>query len=468
MGHDDELFKKAEVALKKHNYEYAIELVLQGLLINPKATEWRRRLHQIEAQAIHSRGGNPQGGFGNKLKVLPHQSKAKKLHLQKKYDEEVIELEKVLRHQPHDIGSLFALANALQLAEMPQAAISTYREVIELNNTHIEAYRRLGKLVGEVDDDPEQAIEYWEKVKQFKPDDKEAGKAIRDLSAATMVRKAEERKQKGGDESFRSMLKDEEESEELQKKQQIIRNDADRVRAIKFKVEEIKKDPENTRLYRELGGLYQDLKKWDMAEKVFRKALQINSQDLAAKERLGVLGEKRFEAELDELRARAEGSEDEAIRAELEGKESEFLAFKVKEYKRRVEEHPTDYALKLAYGQVLKASGKYDEAIGQFQQSVKDPKHKVNSKKEIGECFMEKGLFDMAAEQFAQAIEEVAEKESSVWKGIKYDLARACEENDDLEDALRHYQEIMSVDISFKDISSRVGNLRKRIKAQSS
>ncbi len=460
MGHDAELFKKAEVALKKNNHEYAIELILQGLLINPKAAEWRVRLHQIESRAIEDKGGNPAGGFGVKFKVLPHESKAKKLHLQKKYDEEIIELERSLKFQPQNTGTLESLARALALAEHFDSAIAVHEEIIKIDSGKVESYRSLGKMYAEEKDDPEKAIEYWEKVKQYKPDDKEAGKAVRDLSAATMVKKAEERK-KGGDGSYRDMLKSEEEAAELEAKAQIIRNDDDRKRAIKRKITELKEDPKNGRLLREIGQLYQDLKLWDKAEVAYRKALQINANDLAAQERLGTLAENRLDQELESLIEKANGSDDPAVQAKLEAKQKEVQVFKLKEYKRRVEAHPTDYTLKLQYGNHLRIAGEYDEAIGLYQQAVKDPKNKVSARVGIGDCFLNKELFDMAKDQFTQAIGDIADKESGVWKETKYSLGDACEKNNEIDEALSHFQEIMSVDISYKDVSQRVTNLRK-------
>jgi tetratricopeptide (TPR) repeat protein len=105
--------------------------------------------------------------------------------------------------------------------------------------------------------------------------------------------------------------------------------------------------------------------------------------------------------------------------------------------------------------------GRLDEAIGQFQKSVKDPKQKVSSKKSIGECFMQKGLNDMAKTQFVEALDDVADKESDLWKEIKYNLALACERNGEQDEALKNYQEIMSIDIVYRDVSKRVDDLRR-------
>ncbi len=460
MARDEELFKKADQALRKHNLDYAIELILQGLTINPDAVEQRKKLHNVETKAIQDKGGKPEGGFAVKFKVLPHETRAKKLHLQKKYDEEAIELEKSLRFQPRCLGTLNSLARALEMGEIFTAAIGVYEEITAIEPGQVEALRSLGKLTASHLDDLEKAIEYWEKLKQFKPDDKEAGKAVRDLSAATMVRRADERK-KGGEGSFRDLLKDEQESEELQQKAQIIRNDDDRRRAIKFKMVELRQEPKNSRLHREVGVLFQDLKMWDKAETCFRNALKVDSNDLYAQERLGMLEESRLDTELEELVKRSNGSDDPEIIRQLEDKRAEILAFRMQEYKRRMDAHPTDYLLKQQYGEVLMENKEFDEAIKHFQLALKDPKQKVKARKAIGDCFVEKELYDMAIQQYSDAIAEV-EKSSTLYQEIKYDMAVACENNGDDQEALNHYQEIMASDISYRDISDRVTRLRKK------
>ncbi len=478
MGAADSYFQKADLALKKHNYEYAIELFLQGLSIDPKITARRRQLHQIETLAIQEKGGNPAGGMATKLKVMGNEAQVKKLHFQKKYDEEVIEIEKILRHQPQNVGALNALAQALELMEVHDGAIATYEEIIALNKTDVEAFRRMGKLLDKIGD-VDKAIECWEKVKLYKPEDKEAGKAIRDLSAAKMVKQQDDRKKAGGDESFRALLKDQSESEELQKKQMIIRTDEDRKRAIRFKVEEIKKDSQNSRLWRELGALFQDLKEWAKAEESFRKAMEVNPQDLYAVEKLGTLKETRLDLELEELRKKIEasgnGNVDPSLLDLLPKKEEEVRKFKLTEYDRRCAAHPTDYELKVKLGKVLRESRKFDEAIGQFQKAVKDPKLKVVSHTQIGHCFVEKELYDLAIGQFSSALSGVADIDSEVGKDIKYSLADANERKGDHNpaDASRRkadyltaidlFQQIMSIDIAYRDVSGRVDKLREKV-----
>jgi len=458
-----EYFKKAELATKKGNTEYAVELVSQGLRLQPKDTEWRRRLHKLEAIAIEEKGGNPQGGMGVKFKVMPMLANVKKLSLQKKWDEAILEIEKCLRLQPQNVGTLHTLAVALENTEAPDAAIGTLEEIIELDKTNVEAYRKLGTLWA-AKDEPEKAITFWEKVVLYKPDDKEAGKAIRDLSAATMVKRAEERKAKTGDESFTALLKDEEEAAELEKRQKVIRTDEDRKEAIKYKTQDLKKDPKNSRLWRDLGELYQGLKNWARAEQAFRNALKVNPQDLFAMEKIGTLKEVRLDEELKRAEMEVEtqkssGKDVTQIEAQFQQKQAQVLKFKVEEYERRVKAHPTDYELKVKYGELLLRNTNYDEAIKQFQQSIKDPKFRIPSLNLNGTCFLRKGLYDLAETQYTEALNSVADKASELGKEIKYNLGDVCERKGDTQQALNWYQQIMAVDISYRDVSARVSKL---------
>ena len=310
-------------------------------------------------------------------------------------------------------------------------------------------------------------------VMQYKPDDKEAGKAIRDLSAATMVKKAEERKAKTGDESFKAMLKDEEESAELEKKAKIIRNDDARREAIGYKKEELRAAPTNSRLWRDLGQLYLVLQQWQHALAAYKKAMEVNPHDLFAQEKIGALKEEQWVAKIDAIRKKVEASSengDGELAAQLKDAEAKFKKFQVDEYERRVKSHPTDYELKMRYGHSLMAVDNYDEAIQQFQKAVQDPKYKVKALSDIGTCFLRKGLEDLAANQFQSALADTADPNSDAAKEIKYSLGRAYEQKAEktedagvkkplIEQALVVYQEIMAVDIGYRDVSTRVSTL---------
>ena len=469
MNTAKDIFQRAEQAARKGNLEYSIELYLQGLTINPKASDERQTLHRVEAQMVENNGGNPAGGVGTKLKTAGSHGKVKRLKLQKKWDEAVMELERTIKPQPHNTNLLFELADLLEKVEARRSAIAILSDLIGIDKTHIEAYRKLGTLLNE-EGETKKAIEAWEKLKMYRPEDKEAGKAVRDLSALSMVSAVEEKKSETGDDSFRALLKDEEESVDLEQKAKVLRTDEDRIEAIRFKKEDLRKEPKNSRLWRELGGLYQDLRKWKHAKAAYNKALEVNPQDLFAIDRLGSLQETIFDGQIHVLETKiqelenngAEGGEIAELKARLDEYQGNAIRFKTAEYERKVKAHPTEYELKLVYGELLMQSENYDEAIERFQKAVKDPKFKVRAQNSMGQCFQRKKVHAIAIAQYTEALRGVADPDSDIAKDIRYNLATATEESGEYDDALEHYQIIMATDIGFRDVSERVNGLMQK------
>ena len=469
MNPAKDIFKRAEQAARKGNSEYAVELFLQGLTLDPKAPEERRKLHHIETQVIQNAGGNASGGMKTKLSTAGNLAKVKKLKVQKKWDEAVIELERALRPQPRNTGLLFDLGGLLENLEAFDGALSTYEECIEADRGFVEAYRKLGQLYAGTD--PKKAIEAWEKLRMHKPEDKEASKAIRDLSAATLVKTIDDKKAATGDDSFRAMLKSEDESADLEQKAKVIRTDEDRIEAVRFKKEELRADPTNSRLWRDLGGLYQDQHKFDHAKAAFKKALAVNPQDLFAVDKLGSLEEIVFKEQTEktheEYEAAVQNGADEARVRELEdamkAADQALLQFLIEEYGRKVKAHPTDYELKIIFGEALMGGDRLDEAIEQFQKAVKDPKFKVRGQNNMGACFQKKGVHAIAIAQYTEALGGMADADSDMAKNVRYNLATAYEEKGDYTDALDQYQVIMATDIGFRDVSLRVDHLMKKM-----
>lgn len=461
MGAADNFFTKAEQALKKRNYEYAIELWLQGLAIDPDRLEERQKLRGTAIKRVQENGGNTMGGAALKFKKLGPLGKIKKLGMGKKWEEQILEIEQFLRDAPENPDQNLNLANAFKQTDRPESAIWAYNCVVGVQPNNVDALKALGALHHE-QGDVEAAIKAWERVKAARPEDQEAGKAIRDLSAAAMMKQAEDRRQKAGsDGSFRDLLKDSDQSEKLEQKQKIIRTADDARDAIELKKEEIAANPTTTRLWRELGDLHLKLKDFDAARTAYEEAIKIDPQDLYASEKLGTLNERKFESRLEDAVAALNASpNDEGLKAKVAQLKQEQQLFLLEEYERRVAAHPTDYAMKYQLGVLYKRHKKYDDAIKQFQLSAKDPKFSTRSNHYSGKCFHAKKLFDLAIKQYDNALSSVAEPDSDTAKELRYDLATAYQAKGDKEKALSLLEEIMSVDIGFKDVSQKVDEIR--------
>ena len=78
----------------------------------------------------------------------------------------------------------------------------------------------------------------------------------------------------------------------------------------------------------------------------------------------------------------------------------------------------------------------------------------------IGFCFSQKGWLADAIDVYTQAIESYEIKNDAIHKELRYNLARAHEQQGDKDKALEIYRKIAQSDFSYKDVSQRVDKLR--------
>ena len=78
----------------------------------------------------------------------------------------------------------------------------------------------------------------------------------------------------------------------------------------------------------------------------------------------------------------------------------------------------------------------------------------------LGLCFFKKGWFTDAIDIFTQAIDSYEINDDGFAKNLRYNLARAREEQGQTEEALELYRKLAQIDFGYKDVRSRVDNLR--------
>jgi len=103
----------------------------------------------------------------------------------------------------------------------------------------------------------------------------------------------------------------------------------------------------------------------------------------------------------------------------------------------------------------------FDEAIPMFQEAQKDPRHRTAATNNIGLCFFLKGWHSDAVDIFQQAIDAYEIKDDALAKELRYNLARAFEEQGKAGEALEIYRKLAQLDFGFKDVRQRVDKLRK-------
>ncbi len=147
------------------------------------------------------------------------------------------------------------------------------------------------------------------------------------------------------------------------------------------------------------------------------------------------------------------------------------IKFEIKQFTDRAKHYPTDRKWKFELGRRLFVLKKYDKAVEMFQQSVGDAKCKVLSLTFLGQCYLHKDWPDEAVQTLERAIEAHKDPEDRLGLEIKYHLMTALEKiamaEKDLaiaKKAQKIASEILQTDINFKDIRTRMDQIRALVK----
>jgi tetratricopeptide (TPR) repeat protein len=130
------------------------------------------------------------------------------------------------------------------------------------------------------------------------------------------------------------------------------------------------------------------------------------------------------------------------------------LKFYIQSFERRVADRPTDMGLRFDLGRAYYVGTLVDKAIGEFQQSVKDPKRKTESHFYLGRAFQKKKMFDMADKQYAFAEVDVLSQDRKL--DILYNRMTCNAESGNKPKAIELGKQMMEVDISYKDVAELV------------
>ena len=115
------------------------------------------------------------------------------------------------------------------------------------------------------------------------------------------------------------------------------------------------------------------------------------------------------------------------------------------------EDFQSHYDLGVAY----KEMGLLDEAIAEFQKSLRATEGRLMTSEALGMCFFEKGQFAVAETILRRGL-EIQGASDADRIGLLYWQGRAQQEQGKVPDALASYNRVFAVDINFRDVSQRV------------
>lgn len=436
--------QKAEEAVRRRNFDFAIELYGQLLEIDPDQGEARAGLRQALKRRHEAKKGGSR--FLSALGGAAPLAMAKAMRKAGRHAAAVKALESFLAVNPLDEEGNLLLGRSLEDASHFKSARAVYEFLAEIAPKSPEALKRAGAMTARMGDH-EKALEYYERALQADPRDQEAIKARKDMSAERALSRS------GSDpvQHSREQIKDKVQAKSLERSQRMhlsegeLREELARLEARYAETPE----PETMQAMAEIHSRLEDPEsalEWAERALSYRK----DSYELVC-----LAGDLRLKV-LKKSIAKAGKSGDEKRAEELE---AELRSFEVEEARRRVSLKPADPGLRLQLGRKLARNGNLDEAIGELQKAVPDPRSRREAQVLMAQCFQQKGYLDLARRELERALEGIQGVDDRA-KEILYTLGAIAEEEGKPAEARAFLSRIFEVDIGYRDVAARMERFR--------
>lgn len=443
-GKGKAFFDRADQVTETGNWDYAIEMYLEGISKEPDAME---RGHQKlrEVALMRKAAGGKGPGFFEKAK-----HKIGKDPLQN-----LISAEWLMSRDPANPShwsEIVKAGKALELEEVVRWAGGVLYDIArntDKNKAKLDIYEFLMSNYAEMKLYPE-AVRACQAAVNLNPNSADLTDRLRNLSAQETIQTGKYDQE--GD--FTKAVKDIKGQMDLAKKDQVSQDkgflgeQADRARAAY--------EAEPT-VPGKISALVDALLKLDdesyenEAIDVLEKAYR-DTGTYRFKMRIGDIKMRQLTRRYNKLRKA--GDKEAAVQAA-----KEQLAFELEEFAERAANYPTDMAIKYELGRRQFIAGRYDDAIATLQQARRDPKHRTSAMTLLGSAFFKKEWYSEAGETFEQALEgDVPEARQ---KELRYNLGLTFEAQNNVERALQEYSDVAQIDFNYKDVRERIERLRK-------
>lgn len=447
-------FQRAEQVADTDNFDYAIDLYLEGLRLSPDALEAGhaplRKLSLIR-----------QGKGGKKPSIKDRMTrKGGKTPL-----DEMLNSEYLLAKDPDNLSYAESMLKAAVSGGYRRTGAWIADLVFQATNaspkpsaaTYLllkESYSKLELF--------DKAVAACQKAVDLRPGDGPLADELRDLSAQLTMQRG--RYDKEGD--FRKAILDKDKQDQLHSQESLVKTIDYRARAVEEARRAVTKIPSEANVIR-LADALADLetdKGYEEAHQALQEAYD-QSHNFSFRRHQGELKMRRLRAIAKMIHdALKQDPENETLRAKHALATEKLLEIGLDHFRQCVENYPTDLKMRYEYGMRLIQTKKFDEAIPMFQEAQKDPRYRVLALDKVGVCFFQKGWYTDAIDIFNQGLDACEIKDSPVAKELRYNLARSHEASGQIETAMELYRKLAQLDFGYRDVRDRIEKLRNASK----
>jgi tetratricopeptide (TPR) repeat protein len=444
-------FERGNSVAATGNFEYAIEMYLQGLNMDPENIDAHQILREFSLKRKAS-GGKDMGMF-EKMKVKTNTADEKT---------NMLAAEKLLAYDPGNTARMLQVVQSAHKAGFFDTVMwigaITLRANADSKKPDYSTYIALKNVYKDLERWKE-AADACKHAMELRPDDMDLGNEYKNLATLDTMDQGKYGKAK----SFRDSIRDMDAQRRLLDADKDVRSDDLMSRAIKEAEAEWQADPnEGGKLSKYVDALlkterpeeenlaievleqhYERTKQFRWKQRVGQiKFIQLNRMDRSMREELA------RDKENQELRQRYAEFSREKAETEL----NELVQW--------VEAYPTDTKFRYEMAKRMFMLGRHDEAIPVFQHVRNDPKYRTEATSYLGRSFLENRFVEEAVETLKASIDDYQLKGDDKSKDMYYWYGRALEEKGDTPAALKAFSQVAQWDFNFRDVQGRIRNLR--------
>jgi tetratricopeptide (TPR) repeat protein len=444
-------FAKAEKTAQQGNYDYAIDMFIDGLRNDPEALEDGHL-------ALARIGLRRQAHNGKKPSIM---ERAKLMYGKTPLDQ-MLNAEYLYAKDPSHMAYAEAMLKASVAGGYTRTAGWIANLIFQINNAHekpsYQTYLLLKdsyKALAQYD----KAVAACQWAMKLRPDKGDLADEYKNLAAELTVAKG--KYDQSGD--FRKALKDSRKQEYQYSQDRTVKTEDWRVLAVEEARKVYAANPTQVKNVFDLATALDEME--TRADE--KEALEILEEAYSAqhnftfKEKAGQLHTKQIKRHLRLLLDAQEKTPDSPeLASQRQDTETLLTKIELEHYKACTRNYPTNRRYSYEYALRLVQTEDFDQAIPLFQESRKDPSRRVLSMNQIGLCFFKKGWMTDAIDVFSQAIKEHELNDDTLGKELRYNLGCAHEAQGNHGKALDIYRKIAQSDFTYKDVRERVNQLR--------
>ncbi len=435
---------KAEEALRRKNFDFAIDLYRQLLDLDPDQEEARSGLRVAARRRFEAKQGNkllrslsgamPLGKARSLIKLGKHGAAAKAL-------------EDYLAKSPMDEDANLLLGQSLEAAGHKRSAKAVYEFLAEIAPKNPVGLKRAGAMFAAAGD-VAGALGYYERALEADPRDQESLKARKDLAAEAALSSSRLDEVSHS----REALADQGQAQQLERKRKLVLSPEELEAELERLEARYADEPGNPELLVELADVHEKRKDFEAALDMARRASDYRKDDEELAARVGKLEVKALKRRL----AQADKAGDREQADRLEG---QLSALELREVLERAERRPGDLGLQVELAKLQMRTGEFDAALSALQRAQDDPARARDVAFLKARCFQEKGFADLATSDFERALQGLPASDDRA-KEILYNLGLLAETAGDSERARGFYARVFEVDIGYRDVSAKMEALR--------